>query len=229
MGLADIDKDLGLAAIDRDLAQPAGYVPPGAIPGSPGTNPLTPSWAVPFAGQPQMGGREATGRLVGAAGYTATGGIAGLPGAAARIGVGATQGGIQNGVQGAVTGGLLNALIEGTLPVAGAFMKAAPWPLSGLRNLLPMRPEIKDTLRHYEVSPWVGQSVAPDMTQLMLQGPVLLQRGGAPTINPGPFTNTTREITQPARAYMPNLPPFVRALNEYLAGNTAGQFTGGGQ
>lgn len=216
---------------------PLDYTPPGAVPGSPGMNPLTPSWAVPFAGQPEMGGREAAGRLAGAAGYTATGGIAGLPGVAARIGLGAGQGAIRNGVQGAIEGTLLNALLEGGIPAIGRLAGALPL----LKRLLPETKQVTEfqNVKDFSHSPWVGQSVAPDYTQMMIQGPVMardqglipslirlqLQQGGAPTVNAGPVSIVTRgrEIVTPSRPYLPNQPTLLRALEEYLAGNAMRQ------
>ncbi len=211
---AEIDQIVGEAPnLGRNPLTPSG-----AVPGSPGTNPETPPWAVPFAGQPPTSGRQAAARLAGAAGTTATGGMAGPLGAAARIGVGAGPGAIGSGTQGALTGGLLSAVLEGGAPALGALLRILP----GLRNLLPTRPAVTDTTRNWSHSPWAGTSqTIPGPTPSPILNPAGQPFRTLPAPPPppptGPVNMVERSLTQPARPYMPNLPPLFRALLGYSA------------
>jgi hypothetical protein len=206
------------------------HIPAGAIPGSPGTNPDTPSWALPFAGQPQMSLREGGARVVGGLGAAATAPVTGPLGAAARIGVGAGAGAIRDGAQGAFIQGLINAIIEGGAPVLGAVLKSVP----GVRHALPVRPGTSHESRTWSQPPWAGTSQTLPTPQGPTPSPILNPAGRparmiepppAPIPGPaGPPVHMTRDVTtMPPRPYMPNLPPMLRALLEAAANSSRGQ------
>lgn len=213
-------KDLTFTPID-DKGNPLTpvaehYIPPGAVTGSPGTKPEAPSWALPFAGQPQMSGREAVSRLAGAAGMTATGGMTGPLGAASRVGVGAGTGAIRGGRDEAIKAGIIQAILEGILPSIGVGGRLIPFVGKEFRQMLPQRPAVTDTVKNYSHSPWFGQTQQIPGPQ---PSPILNPAGqparflpAPPAPATGPVYMTEHTVTQPARAYMPNMPPFLRAL-----------------
>lgn len=101
-------------------------IPAGAVPGSPGTKPGTPDWALPFSGQPETTLPQAAGKLINAGTATASAGLGAVPGALLRTGGAAVAGGVEGGQAGAIKGGTLNAVIESMLPGAGALIRNTP-------------------------------------------------------------------------------------------------------
>jgi hypothetical protein len=215
-----------VAKMDKIFNAPKGSlnpIPAGAVPGSPGTNPDAPSWALPFAGQPQMSLREGGARVVGGLGAAATAPVTGPLGAASRIGVGAGAGAIRDGSQGAMIQGLINAIIEGGGPALGAVLRSLP----GVRHALPVRPAVSNTEKTYSHSPWAGQTMQFPGPQ---PSPILNPAGQParfsdpmPMPPTGPVHMTERTTTMPARPYMPNLPPMLRALLEAATNSSRGQ------
>jgi hypothetical protein len=222
-----------VAKMDKIVNAPKGAlnpIPTGAVPGSPGTNPDAPSWALPFAGQPPMSLREGGARVAGGLGAAATGGIAGPLGAAARVGVGAGAGAIRDGGEGALEQGLINAIIEGGAPALGALMRILP----GVRNALPTRPAQTTFRDQWSHSPWAGTSQQLPMAPGPTPSPILNPAGQPARMIPpsgphpqpthvGPVTHSGTSTTIPARPYMPNLSPMLRALLEAAANSSRGQ------